>query len=282
MPAKKTSRPDPQSLDLPPGGADAHAHLDLFERRADLSKILDRAAACGVSHIGQVFLGPEAYAAGQAAYTDRPGVFFILGIHPNEAMQCTGQSLAAMRRAFAHDGRLRALGEIGLDFYRRDCPPLVQEEAFRLQLDLARERDLPVVIHSRSAAPRTLAVLEAEGFAGRPLLWHCFGGEDAVPLLDRFLANGWRVSIPGPVTYPANHDLRAAVARTPHDRLLIETDCPYLAPLPWRGTTNEPAFAAFTARTVAACLKLDVPALWRLCGANTRRFFGLDAAGGVA
>jgi TatD DNase family protein len=181
-----------------------------------------------------------------------------------------------MRQAFAHDARLRAVGEIGLDFYWDTCPRVVQEEALRLQLDLARDRNLPVVIHSRSAAPQTLAALEAEGFAGRPLVWHCFGGTDAVPLLDRFLANGWHISIPGPVTYPANRELREAVARIPHDRLLIETDCPYLAPQPWRGTPNEPALVAFTAQTVAACLGMDAPDVWRLCGANTRRFFGLD------
>ena len=281
MPSKEISRPDPKSLGLPPGGADAHAHLDLLAKHADPGAVLDRAKACGVSHIGQVFLGPEAYAAGRSAYSGRPDVFFVLGIHPNEAMRCTGQALAAMRHAFAQDRRLRALGETGLDFHWRDCPPQVQEEAFRRQLDLARERDLPVVIHSRDAAPQTLAVLEDEGFAGRPVLWHCFGGEDALPLLERFLANGWHVSIPGPVTYPANHGLRAAVARIPHDRLLIETDCPYLSPLPWRGKTNEPAFAAFTAQAVAACLEMDLPELWRLCGANTRRFFGLDAAVGA-
>jgi TatD DNase family protein len=281
MSSKTISRPDPASLGLPPGGADSHAHLDLFAKRAGLTDILNRAEACGVSHIGQVFLGPEAYEARRAAYRDRPNVCCILGIHPNDAMQCTGQALAAMRRAFEEDGRLRALGEIGLDFYWRECPPLEQEAAFRLQLELARERDLPVVIHSRNAAPQTLAVLEAEGFAGRPLLWHCFGGEDAVPLLERFLANGWHISIPGPVTYPANHDLRAAVARIPPDRLLLETDCPYLAPLPWRGKTNEPAFAVFTAQTAAACLEMDPPDLWRLCGANARRFFGLEAARGA-
>ena len=279
MPPKKIHRADPLSLEFPPGGADSHAHLDLFEKRDNLGEVLDRAEACGVSHTGQVFLGPEAYAAGRAAYSGRPGVFFILGIHPNEAMQCTGQALAAMRQAFAQDAKLRALGEIGLDFHWHDCPPLVQEETFHLQLDLAREQGLPVVIHSRSAAPRTLSVLEAEGFAGRPLLWHCFGGTDAVPLLDRFLANGWHVSIPGPVTYPANHSLREAVARIPLNRLLIETDSPYLAPLPWRGKLNEPAFAVFTAQAVAACLKLDPHEVWRLCGANTRSFFDLDATG---
>lgn len=279
MSSKHTERPDPRKLSLPTGGADSHAHLDLFEKRANLAEVIERARASGVSTIGQVFLGPEAYEKGKKAYP-WPEVFFVLGVHPNEAMQCTGQALADMRRAFGEDARLRAVGEIGLDFHWRDCPPMIQEEAFRLQLEIAKERELPVVIHSREAAQRTLEILEAEGFAGKPLLWHCFGGDDAVPLLDRFLANGWHISIPGPVTYPANTGLREAVTRIPHDRIVLETDCPYLSPLPWRGKTNEPAFVAFTALTVAECLGMDAADLWRLCGDNTRRFFGLDAAGG--
>ena len=265
-------------MGLARGGADSHAHLDLFEKRANLAEVIARAEACGVSHIGQVFLGPEAYRQGRDAIGAWPGVFFVLGIHPNEAMQCTGQALADMRRALGDDPRLRAVGEIGLDFHWHDCPPVVQEEAFRLQLALARECGRPVVIHSREAAQRTMTVLEEEGFAGRALLWHCFGGDDAIPLLDRMLANGWHISVPGPVTYPANTGLREAVARIPHDRILLETDCPYLSPLPWRGKTNEPAFVVFTAQTVADCLGLDVQALWQLCGANTRRFFGLEEA----
>lgn len=275
--ASTTVRTDPRALGLPSGGADSHAHLDLFKKRDDLDAILERARAAGVSHIGQVFLSPEAYAEGREVYGAHEEIFFVLGMHPNEAMHCTGQALAAMRTAFAGDARLRAVGEIGLDFYWKDCPPIVQEEAFRLQLELAKERNLPVVIHSREAAGQTLALLEGEGFAGRPLLWHCFGGDDALPLLDRFLANGWHISIPGPVTYPANTALREAVARIPHERMLLETDCPYLTPLPWRGKTNEPAYVAFTAHTVAACLGLEPNVLWQLCGANTRRFFGLDA-----
>ncbi len=280
----KQDRPDPASLGLPPTGADAHAHLDILaresasqeERRAVALAALERAAASGVARVGQVFLSPEAYETGKTFFDAWPGVFFLLGIHPTEGMRCTGQTVAAMRQAFAADSRLRAVGEIGLDFYWDDCPKMVQEEAFRLQLALARERALPVVIHSRAAAPECLAILEAEGFAGRPLLWHCFGGDDAIPLLDRLLANGWHISIPGPVTYPANTALRQAVSRIPRDRLLLETDCPYLAPQPWRGKPNEPAFTVFTAQTVAACQGLDTAELWTLCGENTRRFFSLD------
>ena len=252
---KDTPRPLPDTLGLPPTGADSHAHLDsegLIER---LPEVMERARKTGLATIGQVFLGPAAYRTNKDAFAAYPGVFFLMGIHPCDAQECTGATLKAMREAFAEDPRLRAVGEIGLDFYWKDCPPFIQEEAFRVQLALAKETDLPVVIHSRDAAKDTLRVLEAEGFAGRRVLWHCFSG-DAVDFLDRFLANGWHISIPGPVTYPANHDLHDAVKRIPLERLMVETDCPYLSPVPWRGKPNEPALVAFTAEDVALKLSL--------------------------
>ncbi len=135
-----------------------------------------------------------------------------------------------------------------------------------------------IAIHSRDAARDCLRILEAEGFAGRPLLWHCFSG-DAVEHLDHILANGWHVSIPGPVTYPANHDLREAVRRIPLERLLVETDCPYLSPLPWRGKPNEPGFVAFTAVAVAHERGMDPAELWAACGRNTLRFFAVPEEG---
>ena len=242
---KDTPRPLPDTLGLPPTGADSHAHLDsegIIER---LPEVMGRARSTGLACDGQ---------------------------------ECTGATLKAMREAFAEDPRLRAVGEIGLDFYWKDCPPFIQEEAFRVQLALAKETDRPVVIHSRDAAKDTLRILEAEGFSGRSVLWHCFSG-DAVDFLDRFLANGWHISIPGPVTYPANHDLREAVKRIPPDRLMVETDCPYLSPVPWRGKPNEPALVAFTAETVALERGMDPAELWTLCGDNTRRFFNAPAKG---
>ncbi len=271
---KDTPRALPESLHLPLAGADSHAHLDsegLFEK---LPEVMERARQAGVAHIGQVFLGPAAYHAHKAAFAPYPGVFFLMGIHPCDAQECTGAVMRDMRTAFQNDSDLKAVGEIGLDFYWQDCPHFIQEEAFRLQIALAKETDRPVVIHSRDAATDSLRILEAEGLSGRPLLWHCFSG-DAVPLLDRILANGWHVSIPGPVTYPANRPLRDAVARIPLDRLLVETDCPYLAPVPWRGKQNEPALVAFTAAAVAEARGMTPDELWTACGRNTLRFFNV-------
>ena len=117
---------------------------------------MGRARSTGLASIGQVFLGPAAYHANKGMFAGYPGVFFLMGIHPCDGQECTGATLKAMREAFAEDPRLRAVGEIGLDFYWKDCPPFIQEEAFRVQLALAKETDRPVVIHSRDAAKDTL------------------------------------------------------------------------------------------------------------------------------
>ena len=269
---KEIPRPLPETLSLPHTGADSHAHLDsegLFEH---LPEIMAHAEQCGLSHIGQVFLGPAAYHSGKDAFAPFPNVFFIMGVHPCDALECTGAVLEDMRSAFQNDPRLKAVGETGLDFYWHDCPPPIQEEAFRLHIAMAQEFELPVVIHSRDAASDSLRILESEGHAGKPLLWHCFSG-DAVPHLERILANGWHVSVGGPATYPANQTLRDSLSHIPLERLLLETDCPYLAPIPWRGKTNEPALVAFTADTIARCLNMPADELWTICGNNTLNFF---------
>ena len=273
-------RPSPATLGLPLVGVDSHAHLDpLPGEDGDLSvhlpDVLARAKAAGVSAVGQVFMGPDAYAAGRQAFVEAPlEVFFLMAVHPCEAMKCTGIVMDAMRHAFLNDDHLRAVGETGLDFYWPDCPRLIQEEAFRLHIALAREVGRPVVIHSRDAALSTLRILEDEGAAGWPVLWHCFSG-DAVDYLERILSNGWHVSVAGPVSYPANSALRNVLPRIPSDRLLLETDSPYLAPVPWRGKINEPAFSAFTCAAVAEALGEDASVVWARCGANARRFFGI-------
>ncbi len=270
---KKTPPPDPQSLALPRVGVESHAHLDLEEFTEDMDAVLARAAACGVAEVGQVFLGPEAYAKGRERFAPYDNVFFILGMHPCDAAACDALTLDTMRKAFAEDARIKALGEIGLDYYWMETPKDVQQDVFRQQLRLALELDLRVVIHSREAEEDTVAVLDDMGFAGRPVLWHCFGrdAEFAAQLLDR----GWHISIPGPVTYPKNAFLRDAVAAIPLERLLLETDCPFLAPQSYRGKRNEPAYLVFTAQTVAACKGLDTAALWKSCGDTARAFFGL-------
>ncbi|MBQ3058767.1 MAG: TatD family hydrolase [Desulfovibrio sp.] len=275
MSRKHPPRIDPLTLALPCCGVDSHAHLDDRAFDEDRHAMLARARAAGVSAVGNVFLGPQEFAAGRDLFAGHPEVFFLMGIHPCDGQACTPAALAAMRDAFAAEPRLRAVGEIGLDFYWKDCPREIQFQAFAAQLDMARELALPVVIHCREAEEDCLMVLESRGFAGYPLLWHCFGG--GLPLARRIIGNGWHVSIPGPVSYPANSALREAVAWIPAERLLLETDAPYLSPVPWRGKRNEPAFTVFTVRQMAEARQMPAEELWRLCGDNARRFFGLSS-----
>lgn len=258
---------------LPLVGVDSHAHLDLRQFGEDLPAVLDRAKAAGITGIGNVFLSLESWERGRELFTQYPGVFFLLGIHPTDAMNYGPEVRTGIKRAFSEDPRLRAIGEIGLDFYWKDCPPEAQIRAFVDQLHLAKELEKPVVIHSRDAYAETIRILHEQGFAGYPLLWHCFGGgsEEAREIVDA----GWHISIPGPVTFPANTALREALALIPQDRLLLETDCPYLAPMPYRGKRNEPAYTAFTASRVAEALGLAPEVVWKRCGDNARTFFGL-------
>jgi TatD DNase family protein len=240
---------------------------------ADLSAMLERAFAGGVSHIGNVLLNTEEYYQSRQLFADCPQIFFILGIHPNESGLCGPDTIPQLRAIVRSDARVRAIGEIGLDFFRDYCSPQTQEKAFRVLLRLAREEELPVVIHSRDATASTLAVLEEEKFRGYPLLWHCFGGDTA--LMEHIIRQGWHLSIPGPVGYPGNKALREAARKAPLKRLLLETDAPYLAPLEWRGRRNEPAFTVFTAACIARERGMDTADLWASCGENARRFFGL-------
>lgn len=273
MSKKKKQRPSPATLGLPLTGVDSHAHLDLGDLSQDLDGVLSRCKAAGVASIGQVFLGPDAYHAGKAKFAGYSEVFFILGVHPNEAQTCTDAALAAMQAAFEDDARLKALGEIGLDFYWDKVPPEVQERAFRAQLELARQLDTPPVIHCREAFAATLPVLDDMGFKDRPLLWHCFGGDAA--MARELLARGWTISLPGPLTYRKNEDLRVAAVEIPLERLVVETDCPYLSPEPWRGKPNEPAHAAFTGAELASLKGLDPAEVWTTLGNNARTFFGV-------
>jgi TatD DNase family protein len=259
---------------LPRTGVDAHAHLDDRRFREDLEDVIAGAFAAGVAQIIQVFLSPDAWERDRRLFDPYPEIYFTLGIHPNEAGGYSDAVESGIRAAVKSDSRIRAVGETGLDYYRESCPRRIQKEVFIRQLRLARELDLPVVVHCRDAEEDALAILDDEGFDGYPLLWHCFGGD--ARSARRILAGGRHISLPGPLTYPANRELRAAVAEIPADRLMIETDCPYLAPVPLRGRRNEPAWSAYVLAALAEARGMPPDELWTACGDNARRFFGID------
>jgi len=219
---------------------DTHAHLDLCE---DPDAAVARAR--GVARVLTVGTGPEAWRAAISFAERHDGVYAILGVHPHEAAAAPAAALEELRRLQAHE-RVVAVGETGLDYFRDYAPHEAQRDLFRRTLALAEELRRPVVVHSRAADEDTAALLEA--FRGTVVL-HCFSSPG---LLAPALARGYYVSFAGNVSYPKADDLRAAARAIPADRVLVETDAPYLTPQPVRGRPNEPAHVVHTLDAVAA------------------------------
>lgn len=273
---RKKPKPLPEDLGLPLAGADSHAHLNMGNLVQELDQTLERARACGISTLINVFMGTEIYLKQRELFQNHGHVFFILGIHPHEAESFTSDTAVSIHDAAQNDSQIKGIGEIGLDFYYKHSSPQDQKSAFMSQLQTAKELDLPVIIHSRDAFEETLEILIQMGFKDRPLLWHCFGqGKDQA---EEILSMGWEISIPGSVTFKKNHDLQSAVQVIPADKMLLETDCPFLAPEPYRGKENQPALLGFTALKIAELKAMDVNELWVKCGQNCRKFFNIAEA----
>jgi TatD DNase family protein len=261
-----------------PGGRlptliDTHAHLDDPVLAADLDAVLDRARAAGVVQV--VAVGTTA--ADSARIVERAaarrGVFAAVGVHPNEAARATDEDWARVV-ALCAGPRVVALGETGLDRYRDRTPFDVQREWFARHLELAHDRHLPVVIHCRDSAPDIIAQLAGLGRPIRGVL-HSFTGtwDEARALLDL----GLFLSFAGMITFTNKglDPLRATAALVPHDRLLVETDSPYLSPHPHRGRPNEPARVVLTAERLAQIHGLSPDHMARLTTANARTLFRL-------
>jgi TatD DNase family protein len=224
---------------------DSHTHLDLCEP-PDAS-LVAAAVEAGVTRIVTVGTDGASCRAALAAAEDFPQVYAAVGRHPNAATGFDDADLAELA-ALAARPRCVAVGETGLDFYRDGAPRADQERAFRAQISLARDVGKPLVIHTRDAADETLALLDAEA-AGVRVILHCFSMPDRI---EECLAHeDWWVSFAGNVTFPKAEALRVAALRVPADRLLVETDAPYLAPQVVRGKPNQPAYVADTARALA-------------------------------
>jgi len=248
---------------------DTHAHLDACAEPPE--EVLARARAAGVERIVAIGSGLDSCRETLAIAGGERGVFAALGIHPHQAADPDAGRLDELRGLLA-DRRAVALGEIGLDFYRDYAPRARQVRLFEEQLELAAELAKPVVIHTRAAAEQTAAALEH--FAGTVVL-HCFSEPELLPVA---LERGYYVSFAGNVTYPKAEPLREAARRVPPDRLLVETDSPYLAPQPRRGRPNEPANVVHTVAALAEARDDDEAKLMALLDANAARAFSLPPA----
>ena len=247
---------------------DTHAHLDALD--GDAAEMLARARSAGVRRVIAVGTGVESCRATLALAEEEDGVFAALGLHPHEAGRVGPSDLAALEELVAHPKAV-GVGETGLDYYRDYAPRERQTEIFRAQCELGVRVGKPLVIHSRAADEDTAAVLTGLP-AGTRVVLHCFS---SLGLLEPALEHGWYVSFAGSVTYPSAADLRTAAARVPADRILAETDSPYLAPQPLRGRRNEPANVLHTLATLAEARAVGVEELEQTIEANAAAAFDL-------
>jgi TatD DNase family protein len=247
---------------------DAHAHLDDRRFADDLDMVLARASAAGIERVLSCAEDLASSERNVLISRGHPSARVAVGVHPHRA-ESWSDAVSGMLNRLARDARVVAIGEIGIDLSGRSAPQEAQERAFLEQLALARTLDLPVVVHVRDAGPLARALVDRAG-GGRGMV-HCFSeGPDEV---DEWTRRGFAVSFAGTVTYPKNDALRQAAARVPADRLLVETDAPYLAPQGRRGERNEPAFVLETLAAVARARGEDPAALGRQVAENAQKLF---------
>jgi TatD DNase family protein len=244
---------------------DTHAHLDALD---DPAGAVTRARDAGVTRIVTVGTDPVSWAKTLPLAEEHDGVYLVAGVHPHEA--ASEVDFRELERLLLHP-KVVAVGEIGLDYYRDYAPHGAQSKLFIYQLGLAKKAGLPVVIHNRAADEDTVSILR-QWFDGTVVL-HCFSSP---PLLDAALEHEWYVSFAGNVTYKNAEDLRTAARAVPAERILAETDCPYLAPQPVRGKTNEPAYVMHTVAALAEARGESPDELGARIDENASAAFGLS------
>ncbi|WP_028058850.1 TatD family hydrolase [Candidatus Solirubrobacter pratensis] len=246
---------------------DSHTHLD--RGPAPEAELVAEAREAGLTRILTIGMDAESCAGALAATETYPEVFAAIGRHPNEA---TGydQAVTEQLRELAAHPNCRAIGETGLDYYRDYAPREDQEKAFAAQIGIAREHGKPLIIHTRAAEDDTIAAL-ARDARGLHVVLHCFSMPDR---LEECLDHGWWISFAGNVTYPKATDLADAAERVPLDRLLVETDAPYLTPQVLRKERNRPAYVAHTARFIAERRGIAYAELEAAVDANAAALFG--------
>ncbi len=255
---------------------DTHCHLDAHNFPEGHGDVLVRARSAGVGRFACVGVGSLESAKGAIALAkSEPDVVATVGVHPHDAASIDDHLFEQMS-ALGREPEVVAIGEVGLDYHYDHSPRDTQRQVFRRFVALARELEKPLVIHTRSAAADTLAVLEEERARDVGGIIHCFSEDRA--FAERALALGFDLSFSGIVTFKSAKAIQEVAAWAPADRIMVETDSPYLAPVPLRGKRCEPAFVVHTARFVAALRGLEFDEFSALTTANAERRFGLAAA----
>src|SRR3989339_887959 len=250
---------------------DTHAHLTFPEFKLDLPEVSAKAKAANVEAIINIALDETALAASLKMAEEYPNyIFNAFGLHPQDATEWNA-SVEQKIRILAKEKKIIAIGEMGLDYYYKLSPIEKQKEVFRTSLHLAQELGLPAIIHSREAAKDTLVILHEENHGNLRGVLHCFGGD--MELARQALELGIYISFTANITFPKAQKIRDAAKEIPLDRIMIETDCPFLAPQIYRGKRNEPAYVVEVAKQIAAVKELSIEEIARQTTANARRFF---------
>ncbi|HXE95288.1 MAG TPA: TatD family hydrolase [Dongiaceae bacterium] len=250
---------------------DSHAHIYYRDFAGDFDDMLKRAEDNGVAAILVVGTDIESSRESVELAEKYPQLYAAVGIHPHDAARVTDACSDVIRTLAVSSNKVVAIGEIGLDFYRDRSPRDEQEHVFRSFLRIAAELDKPVIIHDRDAHDRVMAILREE--AVRKGVLHCFSGD--AEMAREAAALGFHISIPGTITYPGNQSLRDVVRSVSIDRMLVETDCPYLTPVPHRGKRNEPAYVRLAAEKLAEVKGLTLDDVARITTKNAGDLFGI-------
>lgn len=251
---------------------DSHAHLEMPDFRRDLEEVIQRAKEAGVKYIFTVGTEKEDWKRALEIAQSHPFIYAILGVHPHNAKEIDDHTYETLK-GLCQNEKVRAFGEIGLDFYRDLSPRDIQLNRFREQIALARELGLPIVVHDREAHPETLEVLKSEKAEALGGIIHCFSGD--YEMAKECLKMGFYISVPGSITYKNAELFRQIVKKLPLESLLVETDAPFLTPVPFRGKRNEPGYVRYTAEKVAEIKKVSIEKVSEATTANAFRVFRL-------
>jgi TatD DNase family protein len=255
---------------------DSHAHLEMPEFKKDLEAVIQRAKESGVEYIFTVGTERKDWPkALEIAHNHLP-VYAILGVHPHNVKEIDDQTYGTLREV-CRDEKVKAYGEIGLDFFRNLSPPDIQLERFREQIGLAKELGLPIVVHDREAHQETLEILKSEKAEECGGIIHCFSGDYEMAKI--CMDMGFYISIPGSITFKNAESAREIIKKIPLGSLLIETDAPFLTPEPFRGKRNEPSYVRYTAQKVADIKRVSYEKVAEVTTENALRVYRLKDLG---
>jgi len=251
---------------------DSHAHLEMPDFKRDLEQVIQRAKEAGVGYIFTVGTEKKDWKRALEIADSHPSIYAILGVHPHNAKEIEDQTYPTLRE-LCRNGKVRAYGEIGLDFLRNLSPRDIQLKRFREQIGLAKELGLPIVVHDREAHPETLEILKSEKAEECGGIIHCFSGDYVMAKI--CIDMGFYISVSGSITFKNAEGFREIVKRIPLESLLVETDAPFITPEPFRGKRNEPSYVRYTAQKVAEIKKISFEKVAEVTTENALKVYRL-------